>query len=83
MLTLDQEIECKRKSYEKIISDRKKSIAELDKQIKDYKKKNSVLDQKIAEINIEVCEQHELRDKEFERNNKEILEKRFVFLLFF
>lgn len=70
MLTLDQEIELTRKSYERIILERKIKVDELDARISEYARKNRSLDHKIAEINIDVCEQHLARNVEFERREE-------------
>lgn len=80
MLTLDQEIEMIRKSYERIILERKNKVDDLEEQIKDYKKKNKLLDNKIAEINIDVCEQQLNRNIEFEEKCKKSMKNRYVLI---
>lgn len=70
MLTLDQEIEILKKSYERIIMERKVKADELEIQTKEYRKRNKILDKKIAEINIDVCEQQLSRNLQFEKQSE-------------
>lgn len=76
VLTLDQEIECRKGIFEKTLNEKQTAIKDLDKQIRDYKKSNKVLDQKIAQVNVDVCEQEANRDVEFEQQNENLLKKR-------
>lgn len=76
LLTLDQEIECRKSILEKTLNDRQNAIKDLDRQIKEYKKSNKALDQKIADVNVDVCEQEANRDLQFEQKNEYLLRKR-------
>lgn len=76
LLTLDQEIELVRKSYERIIMERKYKVEELEEQINHYRKKNKELDKKISDLNIDICEQQLNRNLQFEQKEATSNKKR-------
>lgn len=63
--------------YERIISEKQSKVHKLDSEIKKFKKDNKILDQQIAAVNVDVCEQQVSRDLEFEKKNKESIKKRY------
>ncbi|GLV41140.1 hypothetical protein CBL_04664 [Carabus blaptoides fortunei] len=75
-MTLNQEIELAKTMYERIISEKQGKIHKLDNETKKFKKDNKILDEQIASINVDVCEQQVCRDLEFEKKNKESIKKR-------
>lgn len=85
-ITFEQQLELLKKSYERNIEELKGKVKEIDDKINSIKKDNKVLDKRIADVNVDLCEYKLDFDYELEQNEKEMMRLRceiVTFLSFF
>lgn len=75
-ITFEQEVELVKKSYERIIDEIKIKVKELQIKINTFKKENRILDDKITNVNVDVCEYKLEYDYDLDQNEKEMLKMR-------
>lgn len=80
-LTFEQEVELIQKSYERMINDRKQSVAELQEKIAGIRKEIKKLNRKIKDINVDVCEFKLNVDETLEQREKNLIRLRMATLL--
>lgn len=76
-ITFEQEIEVIKKSYERVIEEQKAKVNELQQKINTIKKENKVLDKKISDVNVDVCELKIEYDEKMEQKEKDLLKLRY------
>lgn len=76
-ITFEQEIEVIKKSYERVIEEQKEKVNELQQKINEIKKENKILDKKIADVNVDVCEMKLEYDEKMEQKEKDFLKLRY------
>lgn len=75
-LTFEQEIELVKKSYERIIEERKRCVTEVRDKIKEIKREIRKFDKKISDINVDVCEFKLNIDENLEQKEKNLIKIR-------
>lgn len=75
-ITFEQEIEIVKKSYERIIDEMKAKVIEIIQKINQIKKENKILDRKISDVNVDVCEYKLEFDYDMDEHEKNMLKFR-------
>lgn len=75
-IPFETEVDMIKASYENTIQDRKEQVRKLKKQIKALRAQDVVLDQKITDINVDVCEFNLIKDSEIDEKEKQIIAAR-------
>ncbi|KAJ8982465.1 hypothetical protein NQ317_000423 [Molorchus minor] len=80
-VSFENEVELMAASFENRLKEKKEKYANVKKQIQSFKAQNAALDQKITDMNIDVCFLNIQKDQDLDDNHKKALQTRMDILL--
>ncbi|XP_022907276.2 cilia- and flagella-associated protein 43 isoform X1 [Onthophagus taurus] len=75
-ITFEQEVQLVKRSFERIIEERRQQVREIQKKIVSIRKNSKIIDKQISDINVDVCEQNLIIDREVLEKEKEVVQQR-------
>ncbi|RZB40350.1 WD repeat-containing protein 96 [Asbolus verrucosus] len=80
-IPFETEVDMIKASYENTIQDRKDKVNRMKKQVSAIKERDKIIDQKIEELNVDVCEFNLMKDQEIDDKERTIIDSRMKTLL--
>jgi hypothetical protein len=75
-IPFETEVDMIKGSYENTIQDRKDKVNRMKKQINSIRAHDKVVDDKITQLNVDVCEFNLIRDSELDEKERAVIDER-------